>query len=98
MRTLLNTGLARAENSAKLSLRSKLGDLPHWSSVQSLPKTTTVRAKAIVISALSLVNKLGIIIAIDRGRGATAGGNPEGCQGTKDDLHDKVPSDSPPPE
>ncbi|GFS42829.1 hypothetical protein Acr_00g0081930 [Actinidia rufa] len=92
LRTLLNTGLARVEISSKLSLQSKLGDLLCRSSKQSLPKTNASRAKAIITSELSLFSKLGIITVLKLGRWATVGGNPEGCQGTKGDLHIRVPS------
>ena len=65
MRTLLNTGLVRAEISVKLSLQSKLGDPMRRSLEQSLPKINAVRAKAIITFEVSLFNKLGAIIALE---------------------------------
>ncbi|GFY81823.1 growth-regulating factor 3 [Actinidia rufa] len=80
----------RAKISAELSLQSKLGEPPRRSLEQSLPKTTTVRAKALVTSGLSLFSKLGIITAMELGRGAMADGNPERCQETEGDLYVRV--------
>ena len=62
--------------------RAKLREPLRQSSEQSLPKTIAVRAKAIVTFELSLFSKLGIITALEFGRGAMASGNPERCQET----------------
>ncbi|GFZ14460.1 hypothetical protein Acr_24g0006500 [Actinidia rufa] len=79
----LYTGLARGEISVELSLQNKLGEPPRRSSEKSLSKTTIVRAKTIVTFELSLFNKLGIIIVLELGHGATADGNLERCQETR---------------
>ena len=63
--------------------------------MQILLNIGTIRAKAIVISELSLFSKFRIKIAPELGREATSGGNPKGCQGTEGDLHDKVFFDNP---
>ncbi|GFZ03885.1 hypothetical protein Acr_16g0005090 [Actinidia rufa] len=88
----LYTDLARAEISTELPLQSNLREPPRRSSKQSLPKTTVVRANAIGISELSLFSKLGIITALELGRGV--GSNPKRYQETKRDLHVKLPPDS----
>ncbi|GFZ14630.1 hypothetical protein Acr_24g0008200 [Actinidia rufa] len=49
--------------------------------------TDTVRAKAIVVNELPLFRKLGSNNYTGARTEITFGGHPEGCQGTKDDLH-----------
>ena len=78
---MTETGLAKTNNSAELSLSSKLGDLLRRSSMQTLPKIGIVRAKAIITLELSLLSKLGKATAPKFRRGATASGNSEGCRG-----------------
>ncbi|PSS07753.1 Phosphoglycerate kinase [Actinidia chinensis var. chinensis] len=53
---------------------------------------TIVRAKAIVTFKLSLFSKLGIITALELGRGV--GSNPKRYQETKGNLHVRLPPDS----
>ena len=53
-----------------------------------------VRAKATSTPELSLLSKLDRVTKLEPGRGAMAGGNPEGCQGTKVNLHVEVSSDN----
>ncbi|GFY87209.1 hypothetical protein Acr_05g0008480 [Actinidia rufa] len=84
-----------AEASAELSLLSNLDSLLRLSSVQSRPKTTVVRAEAIVSAELSLLSKLGAITALELGCGATTSVNPKGCQEIEGDLHVSVLPDSP---
>ena len=68
---MTEVGLVRTKISSKLrgSLRRR--------SVQTLPKTGTVRTKATVTLELSLLSKFGKITMPELGRGATVGGNPE---------------------
>ena len=63
--------------------------------MQTLLNIYTVRAKTIVISELSLFNKLEIITALELRQEATADDNPNGCQGPEGDLHVEVSSDNP---
>ncbi|GFZ17953.1 NagB/RpiA/CoA transferase-like superfamily protein [Actinidia rufa] len=49
-----------------------------------LPNTGTVRAKATITSEMSLFNKLGGVIVLEFGRGATTDGDLNGCHGTED--------------
>ena len=91
---MTESGLARAEASTELSLWSKLGGPLRRSSVQTLSKTDHVRAKVIPTPELLLLSKLDRVTKLRPGRGATVGGNPEGCQGTKGDLHVEISSDS----
>lgn len=89
------SGLTRAEISAKLSLWRKLGVFSRLSLVQVLLKTNHVRAKAIITFKLSLFSKPRRVTVLELGWGATAGSNPEGCQGIEDSLCGEVYSDSP---
>ncbi|GFZ19713.1 hypothetical protein Acr_28g0004180 [Actinidia rufa] len=66
--------------------------------MQTVPNTSTDRAKVIVTSKLLLFSKLGSISALELGRGVTADDNPKGCQETEGNLHVEISSDSPMPE
>ena len=55
---MTESGLARTWAFAELPIRRKLGDLLCRSSVKTLPKTCTVRAKATINPELSLLSKL----------------------------------------
>ena len=76
---IIDSDLAKTEVSTELLLWSKLGGPLCRSLMQTLLNTTTVRAKAIITSVLSLFNKFGGITALELGRGAMAGGDPERC-------------------
>ena len=62
--------------------------------MKTLSKIGTVRAKATITPELSLLSKLDEVTSPEFGRGATADGNPERCQGLEDNLHSEVSSDS----
>ena len=70
---MTDSGLAKA--STELSLWSKLEGPLHRSLVQTLPNISTVRAKAMVTSELSLFSKFRRITTLVLERGATADGN-----------------------
>ena len=92
---ITDSGLARAGTATELSLWSKLGGSLHRSLVEILPSIDTLRAKAIITFELSLFNKFDRVTAPKFGREATIGGDPEACQWTKGNLHDKISSDRP---
>ena len=92
---MTESGFARAWVSDELSLWNKLGGPLHRSSVQTLSNTGYVQDKATPTPELLLFSKLDKVTESEPRRGATVGGNPEGCQETEGDLHVKVSSDSP---
>ena len=87
--------VVRVGASTELLIQSKLDGPLRQSSVQTRPKTDTVRAKATTTPKWSLPNKLGRVTASEFGRGATVDGDPKACQGTEGNLHDEASSDRP---
>ena len=72
-----------AGTAIEVSLWSNLGGPLRRSSVKTLPNTDTVRTEATITSELSLFSKFGRVTAMEFGRGATVGGDPDACQGDK---------------
>ena len=63
--------------------------------MQTLSKTSHIRAKATPTLELSLLSKLSKVIKLKLGRGTITGGNPERCQETEGNLHVEVSFDNP---